>query len=149
MYFERCFNTIHNIKNSNSDSLNLLIISLLTLFIYQLKVSGVMIFTFYIFYIVYLFRNKMLKEIGIKETLVPIIFGFIWILKSILTTGCLIFPLAIIWIYTLVKKKIKISSIALDLFYGLTIIFFLTFQLFYKIIIRIIILYFTNQLKIY
>ncbi len=86
---------IHNIKNSNSDSLNLLIISLLTLFIYQLKVSGVMIFTFYIFYIVYLFRNKMLKEIGIKETLVPIIFGFIWILKSILTTGCLIFPLAI------------------------------------------------------
>ena len=37
----------------------------------------------------------MLIEIGIIETLVPIIFGFIWIVKSILTTGCLIFPLAI------------------------------------------------------
>ena len=44
-----------------------------------------------------------------------------------LTFAALILPLAIIWIYTLIKKKIKISSITLDLFFGLIIIFFLTF----------------------
>tara|TARA_B100001996_G_scaffold196150_1_gene150265 strand:- start:2754 stop:4382 length:1629 start_codon:yes stop_codon:yes gene_type:complete len=86
---------IYNIKNKNHDSLDMLIVSLLTLFIYQLKVSGVIIFLFYIYYIVYLFRNKILKDININSTLIPIILAFIWILKSILTTGCLIFPLAI------------------------------------------------------
>jgi len=86
---------IYNIRNHNHTSLDIFIISLLALFVYQLKVSGVMIFVFYIFYIAYLARRKILKKKYINSILVPIIFGFIWILKSVLTTGCIIFPLTI------------------------------------------------------
>ena len=86
---------IYNIKTKKYDSLNFFIISLFSLFIYQLKVSGIMIFSFYIFYLICLSKNMKLKEINKKSILLPSFLAFIWIVKSILSTGCLIFPLTI------------------------------------------------------
>jgi len=75
------------------------------------------------FFILYLenLENHRLKYL----LLMSIFIGFGTGIR--LTFAVLIIPLAAIWIFALLKKKIKISSIAIDLFYGLIVIFFLTF----------------------
>ncbi len=85
---------IYNVKNKKFDSFNFLIVSYLSLFIYQLKVSGVMIFSFYIFYVVHLIKEDKLQKIKFSDFLLFSTIGIFWLLKSLLNTGCLIFPLA-------------------------------------------------------
>jgi len=73
---------------------DLLIFSMLALFIFQLKISGIVIF---FFYILYLFFYKIEKNISIFKLISKIKFLitllFFWLIKSLLQTGCLIFPL--------------------------------------------------------
>lgn len=69
--------------------------SLLVFFIFEIKVSGVIIFLLYFLLLFLLIKNKHFEIKKILSLQIPtILFGIIWSVKSILTTGCLIYPLS-------------------------------------------------------
>ena len=69
-------------------------LTLISFFIFQLKVSGVFIFYSYFILVMLLIREKKYKIKNILFLQLPtIIFGALWTLKSFLTTNCFIFPL--------------------------------------------------------
>ncbi|MDB3983839.1 hypothetical protein N9437_03135 [Acidimicrobiia bacterium] len=69
--------------------------SLLVFFIFEIKVSGVIIFTLYFTLLYLLIRENIYTLKNLLYLQLPaIFFGLMWSIKSILTTGCLIFPLA-------------------------------------------------------
>ncbi len=70
------------------------IISLFTSFIIQLKVSGFPILFFYIFLIIEIFRHKKFHSKLTSTILTMFVIGTIWIAKTILQTGCIIYPLS-------------------------------------------------------
>lgn len=71
----------------------LLIISIFTLFILQLKVSGVTIFLVYLVFLYRVFRDRFSQKKIFLDLSIPFLLGVFWIFKSILQTGCIIFPL--------------------------------------------------------
>ena len=71
----------------------ILIISIFTLFIVQLKVSGVTIFLIYLVFLYRVFRNGSSRKNIFLDLSIPFLLGVFWIFKSILQTGCVIFPL--------------------------------------------------------
>ena len=73
----------------------ILITTIFSLFILQLKVSGVTIFLFYLFYLYKVIKNKVLKSKSLYSMLSIILIGLLWSLKSLLQTGCIIYPLQI------------------------------------------------------
>ena len=81
------------LKDRNITSLEIIILFFFTFFIYQIKVSGILIAYIYAFLILSLLRNKTLKIKKLFLLHSPIlIFGFFWLLKSVYTTGCFIYP---------------------------------------------------------
>ena len=81
------------IKEKNISQMELIILSFIIFFIYQIKVSGVIIFYLYAILIFTLFKENKIKFNTIFLLHSPIlIFGILWLLKSIYTTGCLIYP---------------------------------------------------------
>jgi hypothetical protein len=113
------------IYGEKANELDLICLSLLTLFTFQIKVSGVFVVVIYgIFVIFVLKRNRQtFKEIFTLHTPVFIL-SFFWFIKSYLTTGCFIFPLSVTCInsfdwYVLGSTEIyesitKISSLAFN-----------------------------------
>ena len=87
------FNCILEKKVSKAD---FFYIGLLTFFIYEIKISGVVIFILYFYMIYYLLNRKIynFKEM-IKTNSLVIFFGLVWIVKSYITSGCLVFPVSI------------------------------------------------------
>ncbi len=84
------------IKDSNITNQEIVIISFLLFFIYQIKVSGVLIVYLYLILLI----NQILKKRHtfidlIKLNFPVLILATTWILKSIFTTGCLIYPVNI------------------------------------------------------
>ena len=93
---------INNILDSNINKLDFILISLICFYIFQLKVSGVFIFFLYFALIYVLVNQKIYKFKNIIYLQIPVIFfGITWTIKSLLTTGCLIFPLSSTCIKTL------------------------------------------------
>ncbi len=93
---------INNILDSNINKLDFILISLICFYIFQLKVSGVFIFFLYFVLIYVLVNQKIYKFKNIIYLQIPVIFfGITWTIKSLLTTGCLIFPLSSTCIKTL------------------------------------------------
>ncbi len=93
---------INNILDSNINKLDFILISLICFYIFQLKVSGVLIFFLYFALIYVLVNQKIYKFKNIIYLQIPVIFfGITWTIKSLLTTGCLIFPLSSTCIKTL------------------------------------------------
>ncbi len=90
------FLIVYQFKKDKIEILDLVSISLISLFIIQLKVSGVYIFYLYLLLIIFILKKNILK---IKKLIIyqtPLfLFSFIWLLKNYLTTGCLIFPLSL------------------------------------------------------
>ena len=86
---------LDSIQQKKISKPDLTYLSLLVFFIYEIKVSGVIIF--FLFFVLWyeLIKNKILsfKEVILLQ-FPTIIFGIVWSIKSILTTGCLIFPLS-------------------------------------------------------
>lgn len=75
---------------------DLILFTILTLFIFQLKISGfpiIFIFSFYLFN--YVKEKKVSVITLIKKLNIYITLILIWLLKSILHTGCFIFPLKV------------------------------------------------------
>ena len=111
------------IYGEKANVLDLVCLSLLTLFTFQIKVSGVFVLAIYVILLIFVLNRKQqtFKNILIIHTPV-LILSFFWFIKSYLTTGCLIFPLSMTCInsfdwYVLGSTEIyenitKISSLA-------------------------------------
>ena len=86
---------LDKIQKKNSNKHDFVYLSILVFFIFEIKVSGVIIFVLYFIYLYGLIVNSNFKIKHIVYLQLPtIFFGLIWSIKSILTTGCLIFPLS-------------------------------------------------------
>ena len=70
------------------------IISLFSIFIIQLKVSGFPILFFYMFMILQIFRQNKFNVKFTSTLLSTFFIGTIWIIKTVLQTGCIIYPLS-------------------------------------------------------
>ncbi len=87
---------IYQLKKANLEVLDFICISLISLFIIQLKVSGVYILYLYFILIIYALRKNIFNYKKILILHIPVsLLSFIWILKNYLTTGCLVFPLSL------------------------------------------------------
>tara|TARA_Y100000389_G_scaffold62289_1_gene58374 strand:- start:7827 stop:9455 length:1629 start_codon:yes stop_codon:yes gene_type:complete len=85
-----------SILKRSYDEKDLVLLTILSLFIFQLKISGFPIIFIYIFYLFkYVKANKISVFILLKKLKLYITLVLIWLLKSILHTGCIIFPLEI------------------------------------------------------
>ena len=86
---------LDKIQKKYASKIEIVLISLLVFFIFEIKVSGVIIFILYFILIFILIRNNEYRFRSLIYLQSPtILFGLIWSLKSIMTTGCLIFPLS-------------------------------------------------------
>ena len=84
---------LHKISKSEISRLEILALSLITFFVYQVKVSGVMIIFVYAYLIINLLIKKKYKLSTMLYLHIPA-FALIaiWFSKSIFTTGCFIYP---------------------------------------------------------
>ena len=86
---------LDKIQKKYASKIEIVLISLLVFFIFEIKVSGVIIFILYFILIFILIRNNEYRFRSLIYLQSPtILFGLIWSLKTIMTTGCLIFPLS-------------------------------------------------------
>ena len=87
---------LNSVKQRKVRDIDFVLLSLLTFFIFQLKVSGVIVFFLYFIFCFFLINNQIFNLKNILYFQIPtIIFGVFWSIKSYLTTGCLIFPLSL------------------------------------------------------
>tara|TARA_X000000368_G_scaffold196337_1_gene154933 strand:- start:3113 stop:4801 length:1689 start_codon:yes stop_codon:yes gene_type:complete len=83
------------INDKSATKFELFLISFISLFVYQLKVSAVLILLIYLLLLVFEYNEKKLNFKDIFKINIPVIFlSSFWLFKSLLTTGCLIFPVA-------------------------------------------------------
>jgi len=95
LYFVTVILIFLSVSKKEFSSIEILIPTIFSLFILQLKVSGVTIVLFYIFYLYKLIRNKGLVSSSLFSILSTTVLGILWTLKTFLQTGCLIYPLEI------------------------------------------------------
>lgn len=96
LFFYLAIVMIMKIKEKNIKNSELQLISFILLFVYQIKVSGVLIFYLFIILLFILIQERRNSILEIfKLTFPTIVIGVLWIIKSFYTTGCLIFPVNI------------------------------------------------------
>jgi len=82
---------INNIFNSDYEILPLSVILYLLIFAIQLRIFGVTLIPLFL-----ILSGRVLKKYGLikllRPALVPVVFIFLWIIKNILITSCLFFP---------------------------------------------------------
>ena len=82
---------INNIFNADYEILPLTVILYLLIFAIQLRIFGVTLIPLFL-----LLSGRVLKKYGLikllRPALVPVVFVFLWIIKNILITSCLFFP---------------------------------------------------------
>ena len=96
LFFYLAIVMILKIKEKNIKNSELQLISLILLFVYQIKVSGVIIFYLFIILLFILIQERRNSILEIFKLIFPtIVLGFLWVIKSFYTTGCLIYPVNI------------------------------------------------------
>jgi len=85
---------IKAIKDKHFSNVDIFFASILILFLYEIKLSSVIIAVIYIMYLRGAYKNNDFKYILFPNIFVISIF-LIWTLKSFLTTACLIFPVTV------------------------------------------------------
>ena len=85
---------IKAIKDKHFSNVDIFFVSLLILFLYEIKLSSVIIAVIYIMYLRGAYKNNDFKYILLPNIFAISIF-VIWTLKSFLTTACLIFPVTV------------------------------------------------------
>ena len=85
---------IKAIKDKHFSNVDIFFVSLLILFLYEIKLSSVIIAVIYIMYLRGAYKNNDFKYILLPNIFAISIF-LIWTLKSFLTTACLIFPVTV------------------------------------------------------
>ena len=96
LFFYMSIVLIKAIKDKHFSNVDIFFASLLILFLYEIKLSSVIIAVIYIIYLGSAYKNK---KNNFKYIFFPNIFAIliflIWTLKSFLTTSCLIFPVTV------------------------------------------------------
>ena len=96
LFFFLSLSTLIFIKYKSISKYELIILPILCLFIFQLKVSGALVFYLYAWLLYIVLKRKQYKFKDLFYTQLPFLFlSIIWLIKNIFTTGCLIFPLAV------------------------------------------------------
>lgn len=123
--------TIYAINKNIYNKKNLILLSWLSFFIFQLKISGFPVFLIYCFYLYRLIKHKKIKNIFELKNLTPLILiASMWVLKTVIQTGCLIFPLTsscfknLTWVDTNYIKTIEEISVQYSISYSLNSSFF-------------------------
>ena len=82
---------INNIFNADYEILPVTVILYLLIFAIQLRIFGVTLIPLFL-----ILSGRVLKKYGLikllRSALVPVVFVFLWIIKNILITSCLFFP---------------------------------------------------------
>ena len=85
-----------NIAYNLNENIDIVIISLLCLFTFQLKIGSFYLFVYFAIYLLKLIFEKSLSIKKLFINLIPLIsFSIFWFLKSYLISGCFIFPVEI------------------------------------------------------
>ena len=112
-----------------------IIYSIFSLFLYQLKVSGVTISFLYLIYIFYFFKSKNHNVNKKIKTLSSFFLLFVlWTVKTLFQTGCLVFPLArtcfssLAWVDKKYLKTIEEVTVEYSFSYDFKSSFFEWFQ---------------------
>ncbi len=96
LFFYLAIVMILKIKEKNIKYSELVLLSFLTFFMYQIKVSGVLIFYLYFLFLLSTIKQKKIRIYELFKLNIPIfILASLWIAKSLYTTGCLIYPVNI------------------------------------------------------
>ena len=84
---------LNKIKYKIYKKIDLICISLLCLFVIQIKVSSVYIFFLYICYFILFLKNNSIniKNLILNQS-ITIVFSLLWLTKNYLSTGCFIYP---------------------------------------------------------
>lgn len=89
-------NLIMSIKDSKYEINEIIFFFLFSLFIFQLKVSGATIILLLIPYLFFIVRDKFISLASlIKINLLPFALFIFWLIKTILISGCIIFPVGL------------------------------------------------------
>lgn len=95
IYFFLFIVLILKIKSKKINNLEIVLISLFSLFVYQIKVSGFLILVMYFTLLIYILKNKLIDFRTVFNLNIPFLgLSTIWALKSLFTTGCLVFPVS-------------------------------------------------------
>lgn len=87
---------LKKIKDGKVFKSDIVFLSLISFFVYQIKVSGVLIFILYFVLLIYILKSNFLSFSNLAYLHIPVlIFGVIWFTKSLMTTGCFIYPVDI------------------------------------------------------
>ena len=84
---------LKKLVDKNVSKFEIVTLSLIVFFVYQIKVSGVLIFILFLVLILQLMIGKVFKFSTILFLGLPtLVIALIWFTKSVLTTSCLIYP---------------------------------------------------------
>ena len=87
---------LKKINEKSIEDYEILIISLISFFVYEIKVSSVFILLWYSFFLLFLIKIKLYSFKKILYLNLPVLlFSISWFTKSLLTTGCFVYPLDI------------------------------------------------------
>ena len=87
---------IHSISTSKFDRNEFYFLLITSLFLFQIKVSSVIVFFLLLIYLIRLKNNHFENYFQLMKLSIPVVvIGVLWVLKTYITTGCLIFPLTI------------------------------------------------------
>lgn len=107
IFFLACIFIIYSIKLNTYTLDGLLIISTLTLFAFQLRLFGIFIIVLFILYLFKISQKFRLKDV-IIQICPQILLGLLWLIKNIIISGCIIFPVSITCFEQLVPNIDKI-----------------------------------------
>ena len=133
--------------NKKYSAEEVIIYSIFSLFLYQLKVSGVTISFLYLIYIFYFFKSKN-HNINKKIKILALFFLLfvLWTVKTLFQTGCLVFPLArtcfssLSWVNKKYLKTIEEVTVDFSFSYDFKSSFFEWFQQYMSITSNYVIL---------
>lgn len=117
IYFLVSIFILYSLKEKKFSNNEIVFLTLVLLFLYQLKISSAPIFFLFLIYIYFYTKEKNFKKI-LKALLPASILGILWILKSIIHSGCIIFPLtsscfkSLDWVYIDYLKAVQEVSVS-------------------------------------
>ena len=135
LFFITSIFILASLINKKYSEEEVIIYSIFSLFLYQLKVSGVTISFLYLIYIFYFFKSKNHNVNKKIKTLASFFLLFVlWTVKTLFQTGCLVFPLArtcfasLAWVDKKYLKTIEEVTVEYSFSYDFKSSFFEWFQ---------------------
>jgi hypothetical protein len=94
MFIITFLTSIEILFNKNLDAKNLFTkFTYFSIFTFMIKSSGVIIFFNYISVFIFFLLNKNLRIKDLNFLYFPIFIGLLWLIKSLINTGCLVYPI--------------------------------------------------------